>query len=55
MTKQELQDEKQIIEKAIKDQELIIDASKTNIYWQKKRLKLVEEQLKSLPEEKQSA
>lgn len=53
MTKEQLLEEKKTIEKAIADQESIIHASKTNIHWQKKRLKLVDDHLKSLPEEKE--
>ena len=53
MTKEQLLEEKKKIEGEIKYYEADIESSKNAIHWQKKRLKLVEAQLKSLPEEKE--
>ena len=53
MTKDELLSEQESIKALIKTHELLIEESRTAIYWQKKRLKVVESQLKSLPEEKE--
>jgi len=51
MTEQLLQ-EKEQIELRIKDQESHIERIKIGIYWDKKRLKLVEQQIAALKEEK---